>query len=79
MILKIGKKLKTACLHSRVIGSKKEQFTSTCSLLKILKPIVALNINVYRQTTSRALHVIKKNVVYNKDCSFFFTLIQKYN
>ena len=29
---KIGKKLKTASLNSRVTGSKKEQFTSTCSL-----------------------------------------------
>ena len=30
----IGKKLKTASLNSRFIGSKKEECTSTCSLLK---------------------------------------------
>ena len=34
MIPKIGKKLTTACLNSRVTGSIKEQCTSTCSLLK---------------------------------------------
>ena len=34
MILKIGKKLKTASLNSRVTGSKKEECISTCSLLK---------------------------------------------
>ena len=34
MILKISKKLKTGSLNSRVTGSKKEQCTSACSLLK---------------------------------------------
>ena len=34
MRLKIGKTLKTASLDSRFSGSKKEQCTSTCSLLK---------------------------------------------
>ena len=34
MILKIGKKLKTASLNFIVAGSKKEQCTSDCSLLK---------------------------------------------
>ena len=34
MMPKIGKKLKTASLNSRVAGSKKEQCTSTYSLLK---------------------------------------------
>ena len=43
MILKIGKILKTACVNSRVTGSKKEQCTSTCSHLKNLKPIGAVN------------------------------------
>ena len=55
MRLKIGKKLKTASLNSRVTGSKKKQGTSTCSLLKILKSIVAINVNVYPPTTSKAL------------------------
>ena len=32
--LNIGKKLKPACLNSRFTGSKKEERTSTCSLLK---------------------------------------------
>ena len=34
MRLKIGKKLKTVSLNSRFTGSKKEECTSTCSLLK---------------------------------------------
>ena len=34
MTLKIGKKSKTVSLNCRVTGSKKEQCTSTCSLLK---------------------------------------------
>ena len=34
MKLKIGKKLQTANLNSRFIGSKKEDRTSICSLLK---------------------------------------------
>ena len=34
MTLNIGKKLKTASLDSRFTGSKKEEWTSTCSLLK---------------------------------------------
>ena len=34
MMLKIGKKLKTAGHNSRVTGSKKQQCTSSCSLLK---------------------------------------------
>ena len=37
MRLNIGKKLKTASLDSRFTGSKKEDCTSTCSLLKNLK------------------------------------------
>ena len=48
----------TANLNSRVTCSKKEQCTSTFYFLKILKPIVAVNINVYPPTTSRALQVI---------------------
>ena len=32
--LKIGKKLRTACLNSRFTGSKTEECTSTCSLSK---------------------------------------------
>ena len=64
MIIKISKKLKTASLNSRVTGSKNEQCTSTCSHSKNLKPIIAVNTNVYRPTTSRALHVIKKKKVY---------------
>ena len=38
MRLNIGKKLKTASLNSKFTGSKREKCTSTCSLLKILKP-----------------------------------------
>ena len=34
MKLNIGKNLKTATLNSRFTGSKKEECTSTCSLLK---------------------------------------------
>ena len=34
MKLNIGKKLKTARLNSRFTGSKKEECTLTCSLLK---------------------------------------------
>ena len=34
MRLNIGKQLKTAGLNSRFTGSKKEEGTSTCSLLK---------------------------------------------
>ena len=34
MRLKIGKILKTASLISKLIGSKKEEWASTCSLLK---------------------------------------------
>ena len=37
MRLKIGKKLKTAGLNSRFTGAKKEQCTSTSTLLKILE------------------------------------------
>ena len=37
MWLKIGKKLKTASLNSRYTGSRKEECTSTCSLLKIFE------------------------------------------
>ena len=42
--LKIGKKLKTASLNSRFTGSKKEECTSTCLILKILKPKVTVYI-----------------------------------
>ena len=72
MILKIGKKLKIASFNSRVTGSKKEQCTSTCLLLKNLKPIVAVNINVYRPTTSRTLHVILKKCGMVKVVLFFY-------
>ena len=34
MRLNIGKKLKTASLDSRFTGSKQEECTSTCSVLK---------------------------------------------
>ena len=47
MRLNIGKKLKTASLNSRFTGSKKEECTSTCSLLKnfeTLRPKVTVNI-----------------------------------
>ena len=47
MRLNIGKKLKTASLNSRFTGSKKEECTSTCSLLKnleTLRPKVSVNI-----------------------------------
>ena len=37
MRLNIGKKLKTASLNSRFTGSKEEECTSTCSLLKIFE------------------------------------------
>ena len=37
MRLNIGKKLKTASLNSKFTGSKKEECTSTCSLLKIFE------------------------------------------
>ena len=43
----IGKKLKTASLNSRFTGSKKEECTSTCSVLKnfeTLRPKVTVNI-----------------------------------
>ena len=64
MKLKIGKKLKTASLNFRVTGSKKKNCTSTCSLLKILKPIVAVNLKESQPTTSRALPVNEKIVVW---------------
>ena len=38
MRLNIGKKLKTASLNSRFTGFKKGECSSTCSLLKNLKP-----------------------------------------
>ena len=47
MRLNIGKKLKTASLNSKFIGSKKEECTLTCSLLKnfeTLRPKVTVNI-----------------------------------
>ena len=47
MKLNIGKKLKTASLNSRFTGSKKEECTSTCSLLKnfeTLRPKITVNI-----------------------------------
>ena len=47
MRLNIGKKLKTASLNSKFTGSKKEECTSICSLLKIFeteKRKVAVNI-----------------------------------
>ena len=47
MRLSTGKKLKTASLDSRFTGSKKEEFTSTCSLLKNFeteRPRVIVNI-----------------------------------
>ena len=34
MRLNIGKKLKIASLNSRFTGSKNEEYTSTCTLLK---------------------------------------------
>ena len=48
MRLKFGKNLTTASLNSWFTGSKKEQCTSTCSLVKILKPMVTVNIKVYQ-------------------------------
>ena len=47
MRLNIGKKSKTASLTSRFTESKKEECTSTCSLLKnfeTLRPKVTVNI-----------------------------------
>ena len=47
MRLNVGKKLKTASLNSRFTGFKKEECTSTCSLLKNLEthtPRVTVNI-----------------------------------
>ena len=47
MRLNIGKKLKTASLNSRFTESKKEECTSSCSLLKnfeTLRPRVTVNI-----------------------------------
>ena len=38
MRLNIGKKLKTASPNTRLTGSKKEECTLTCSILKILIP-----------------------------------------
>ena len=54
MRLKIGEKLKTASLNSRFTGSKKEERTSTCSLLKILKPIVAVDKSIPRRVARNA-------------------------
>ena len=49
MRLKIGKKLKTASLKSKVTGSEKKNsvYTSTCSVLKNFETIVAVDIKVY--------------------------------
>ena len=47
MRLNIGKKLKTASFNLRFTGSKKEECTSTCLLLKnfeTLRPRVTVNI-----------------------------------
>ena len=41
MRLKSGKKLKTTSFNLRFIGSKKEEYTLTCS--KIFKPEVTVN------------------------------------
>ena len=78
MRLKIGKKLKTASLDSRFTGSKQEQCSLTSPLLKILKPIVAVNIKKPTnnlKSTSRHL----KNCGMVKVVRFFFTVMQKYN
>ena len=48
----IRQKIKTTSLNSKVTGSKKRTV------------YINYNINVYRPTTSRALHVIKKIVVW---------------
>ena len=56
MRLNIGKKLKAARLNSRFTGSKKEECTLTCSILKnfeTYRPKVTVNIRVYPPTTSR--------------------------
>ena len=42
MRMKIGKKLKTGSLNSRLSGFKKEECTSTCSLLKHFKTLCKL-------------------------------------
>ena len=57
---KIGKKFKKASLNSTVTGFKKEQRTSTCSLLKNFETYRCcyVNVQVYPPTISRALHVI---------------------
>ena len=69
MRLKIGKKLKIASLNSRATGSKKDQCTSTCSLLK---PIVAANINVYTDQQPQERFTSFKQLWYDKRCSFFY-------
>ena len=56
MRLKISKKLKTASLNSiELLVLKKNSVLRLVDFLKKLKPIAAVNLNVYRPTTSIAL------------------------
>ena len=78
MIPKIGKKLKTDSLNCIVTGSKKEQCTSTCSLLKIFET------NCCCEHERIPTNNLKSASRHLKTCGMvkvvlFFTLIQKYN
>ena len=78
MIPKIGKTLKKPVSTLVLLVLKKNSVLRLVYFWKNLKSIVAVNMNIYRPTTSRALTSFKK-LRYGKSCSFFFTLIQKYN
>ena len=73
MRLNIAKKLKTASLNSRFTGSKKEECTSTCSLLKIfekfLKPKdlkLLLTYEFTHQQPQERFRSFKKLIVWKK-------------
>ena len=63
MRLNIGKKLKTASLNSSFIGSKKEECTSTCSLMKnfeTLRPKVTVTYEFTHQQPQGRFTSFKK-------------------
>ena len=78
MRLKIGKKLKTASLNFRFTGFKKEQYTSTCLLLKIFETYCCCKRKSIPTNNFKSASRHLKNYGLVK-VVLFFTLVKKYN
>ena len=80
MRLNTGKKLKTASLNSQFTGSKKEECSSTCSILKLkdLKLLLIYQLPQWRFTSFKNIIVWKKLLLFHIDPKIFCRLFTNY-